>query len=217
MPPTTLELLTEQVELAEQLLAGRDAMLEPQDLPGRYGRVVKAVDRILQATHIEAVLGGRWAVWRHGYSARVTQDLDIALPADRIDEFRQVAAVSGFDLLKDQPGRWPKMIHQETGVQVDILPEGGRPGRPAKLAPTTIPHPRLMGAKAGQLQYMTLSSLIVLKLAADRERDQSDVVELLRANIDQVPALRKEVSAVHPQYVAAFDRLAQSAAESDER
>src|SRR5437868_15092330 len=99
MQEITLPFLTEQLELAEQLLAGRDAMLEPQDLPGRYGRAVRAIDHVLQATHIEAVLGGGWAVWRHGYAARITQDLDIALPTDQIDEFRRVASVSGFTLL----------------------------------------------------------------------------------------------------------------------
>jgi hypothetical protein len=216
MPPTTLAFLTEQVELAEQLQAGRDTMLEPQDLPGRYGRVVKAIDRVLQTTNIEAVLGGGWAVWRHGFTARVTQDLDIALPADRVDEFRRVAAVSGFDLLKTRPGRWPKMVHRETGVQLDIIPEGGRPGTPRKLAPTTVPHPAQMGASPGRLRYITISSLIVLKIAAGRERDESDVVELLRSNKNHIPAIRKDVEAAHRQYVVAFDRLLQSAQEQDE-
>jgi hypothetical protein len=146
MAQTTLAFLTEQLNLADELAAGRDTMLEPQDLPGRYGRVVRAIDQVLQATQIESVLGDGWAVWRHGYAARVTQDLDIALPADRIEEFRHVAAVSGFELLETKPGRWPKMIHKQTGVQVDILPEGARPGSTSKPAPTTIPHPRVLGA-----------------------------------------------------------------------
>lgn len=58
MGPTTLEFLTEQVELSEQLAAGRDVMLEPQDLPGRYGRAIRAIDHVLKVTNIEAVLGG---------------------------------------------------------------------------------------------------------------------------------------------------------------
>ena len=74
-------------------------MLDPQDLPGRYGRVVKAVDHLLQIIGCPAVLGGGWAVWRHGYVGRVTQDIDIALPADRIAEFLRAAAVAGFDVL----------------------------------------------------------------------------------------------------------------------
>ena len=44
----SLESLTQQLELADQLLAGTDRMFEPQDLPGRYGRVVRALDHLLQ-------------------------------------------------------------------------------------------------------------------------------------------------------------------------
>jgi len=97
-------------------------MLQPQDLPGRYGRVVHAIDHLLQIMDCESVLAGGWAVWRHGYSARVTQDLDIVLPANRVEEFMRVASVSGF---KEPPpkGRWPKLLHKETDVTVDILPE----------------------------------------------------------------------------------------------
>jgi hypothetical protein len=54
----TLESLTEQLELAEQLHAGRKKMFEPQELPGRYGRVVKALDRLLQAVGCEAAVAG---------------------------------------------------------------------------------------------------------------------------------------------------------------
>ncbi len=191
-------------------------MLEPQDLPGRYGRVVRAVDRVLHATGIEAVLGGGWAVWRHGYVGRVTQDLDIALPAARIDDFLMAASVSGFDRLPLQPGRWPKLLHKDTQIQVDILPEGARPGTASKRAPTTIPHPQQMGARAGSLGYIDFAWLIVLKLAAGRARDDSDVVELLRANPDQLATLRMHVAGVHADYLAKFDELARRTAEQED-
>jgi hypothetical protein len=124
----TGEALTRQLELADALLAGRNRMLEPQDLPGRYGRVVRALDRVLNACNCEAVVGGGWAVWRHGFVGRVTQDVDIALPKASVDDFLQAASVSGFEMISQPEGRWPKMRHRETGIEVDILPEGGRPG-----------------------------------------------------------------------------------------
>ena len=145
MSPITADFLAQQIELAEQLQAGRETMLEPQDLPGRFGRVVQSIDRVLQAIGAEAVLGGGWAVWRHGYTARVTQGLDIALPAGQVEEFLRVAAFSGFEVLPQPAGRWPKLSHKETGIRVDILPEGARPGTASKPAPTTIPHPTAMG------------------------------------------------------------------------
>jgi hypothetical protein len=188
-------------------------MFEPQDLPGRYGRAVKAVDHLLNVLQCPAVLGGGWAVWRHGYVGRVTQDLDIALPADRIPEFLQVASVTGFDLLPVRPGRWPKVLHKDTGIEVDILPEGGRPGTERKPAPTVIPHPTRMGAVGTALRYITLPALVELKLAAGRARDDSDVVELLRANADQVDSIRQHVAGVHSSYVHLFDELLDRARE----
>src|ERR1700677_2138576 len=146
MPPVTLEYLTERLELADQLRERRSTMLDPQDLPGRYGRVVKAVDHLLGILQCPSVLAGGWAVWRHGFVGRVTQDIDIVLPADRIEDFLRLAAVSGFEVLAQPQGRWPKVRHKDTDIMVDVLPEDGRPGTAAKLAPTTIRHPLKMGA-----------------------------------------------------------------------
>jgi hypothetical protein len=211
MNAVTPTLLRQQLELADQLLVRRAQMLEPQDLPGRYGRVVQAVDHVLQIIQCPAVLGGGWAVWRHGYVGRVTQDIDIALPADSTDEFLRVASVAGFEVLPRAEGRWPKVLHRDTGIQVDVLPEGGRPGTQSKQAPTTIPHPRAMGASGFVLRYATLNSLIELKIAAGRARDESDVVELVRANPNEVEAIRQHLATVHLDYVHAFDQLVQRA------
>lgn len=205
--------LVERFELADYLLFNRATMLDPQDLPGREGRVVRAIDHVLAVTQIEAVLGGGWAVWRHGYEGRLTQDIDIALPADRMDEFLRVASVAGFQLLPLQPGRWPKMIHRDTGVKVDILPEGARPGTAARPAPTTIPHPARMGAVAGALKYIDLLSLIELKIAAGRLQDDADLGKLIQANPDKVDAMREHLAGVHPQYVNDFERLLKRARE----
>jgi hypothetical protein len=50
-----------------------------------------------------------------------------------------------------------------------------------------------------------------LKLAAGRARDESDVVELIRANPDQVDSIRQSLARVHTDYVAAFDLLVERA------
>jgi len=217
MNSVTLEYLKERLELGDQLLARRATMFHPQDLPGRYGRVVKAVDHLLQAIQADAVLGGGWAVWHHGLVGRLTQDIDIALAAAQVEDFLHAASVAGFEVLPRQEGRWPKVLHKETGIQVDILPEGARPGSAARPAPTLIPHPAAMGASGKTLRYMQLDSLIELKLAAGRVRDESDVVELMRVNQDQFEAIRQHLATVHPDYVAAFDRLVQRAREQQDQ
>jgi hypothetical protein len=216
MNPVSLESLTERLELADQLLAGREKMFEPQDLPGRYGRVVKALDRLLLALACESVLGGGWAVWRHGFTGRITQDIDIVLPAKRIDEFVRAASVSGFEALPVTKGRWPKLLHKDTNVMVDILPEGARPGTDARPAPTTIPAPSHLGAIPGKLTYIPLPDLIELKLAAGRARDEADVVELIRANRDRIDGIRRHLTGVHPDYVQVFNRLVERAREQQD-
>jgi hypothetical protein len=205
----TSDILAQQLELADTLLTERNRMLEPQDLPGRYGRVVRALDQVLSACGCEAVVGGGWAVWRHGYVGRVTQDVDIALPKTSVDDFLRAASVSGFEVMDQPKGSWPKLLHRETGIEVDILPEGGRPGTASRPAPTTIPHPNQMGAARGVLKYISLSSLIELKLAAGRLRDEADVVELARENRDRVDDVRKHLAAVHSQYATRFEELLQ--------
>lgn len=213
MQPVTLDYLSERLELADRLLAGRSDMLDPQDLPGRYGRAVKAVDHVLRAMNGTSVLAGGWAVWRHGYVGRVTQDIDIVVAADEVDELLRLAGVSGFDILATPAGHWPKARHKETDIQVDLLPEGGRPGTASRPAPTTIPHPTTLGAEPGMLHYITLPGLVELKLAAGRIRDDADLVELIRANPDDVDALRRHLATVHPDYAQRFEELATHAAE----
>src|SRR5437016_5941883 len=145
MANATGHFLEDQLALADILRDMRPHMFSPQDLPGRYGRVVLAVDHLLEVVDCEAVLAGGWAVWHHGYIGRVTQDLDIVLAADSVDSLMRAASASGFEILASKPGRWPKLIHKDTGIQLDILPEGARPGVASKMAPTTIPHPDKMG------------------------------------------------------------------------
>jgi hypothetical protein len=211
MPVLEWDTLVEQLQLSDQLLAGRDTMLEPQDLPGRFGRVVKAIDRLLQVTQCPSALAGGWAVWRHGFLGRVTQDINIVLPADRVEDFMRAAEVSGFETSLQLPGRWPKVLHKYTQIKVDILPEGGRPGTDAKPAPTVIPHPLRLGAKVGKLGYIDFGGLIELKLAAGRARDEADVVELIRANPNHLNDIRQHLQSVHADYLQAFDQLAERA------
>ena len=191
MNPINLDYLTEKIELGDQLWAGKDTLFEQSDLPGRYGRVIKAIEHVLEATGFESVLAGGWAVWRHGFFARMTHDIDIVLARDHIDEFLRVASVSGFDVLEVPERRWPKLMHKDTDVQVAILPEGARPGTTASPAPTTIPNPKLtMGASGTKLRYVPLPVLIELKLAAGRVRDKFDIVELMRVHAEHEDVVR---------------------------
>ena len=145
----------------------------------------------------------------------MTQDIDIVLPAERIEAFLRAAAVSGFQVVPSTSGRWPKVAHKEPGIQVDILPEGQRPGTPPDFAPTTIPRPSALGAAGPTLRFTSLPALIELKLAAGRLKDQADVVELIRANGQQIDNIRERLTRVHAMYLAEFDRLIGQAKRDD--
>ena len=64
-----------------------------------------------------------------------------------------------------------------------------------------------MGAIRGKLRYSSLSSLIELKLAAGRLRDEADVLELARENRDQIDNIRRHLGAANSQYLDQFDEL----------
>ena len=64
-----------------------------------------------------------------------------------------------------------------------------------------------MGAAGFLLRYINLPALVELKLAAGRARDESDVIELVRANPDSVKAIREHLAGIHNQYLEEFDRL----------
>jgi hypothetical protein len=56
-----------------------------------------------------------------------------------------------------------------------------------------------------------------MKLAASRIGDEHDVVELIRANADQVEIIRAHLATIHADYVHAFDALVQRASAQQER
>ena len=203
--------------LAEQLLTMDASRSRPSDLPGRYGRVVADLDRLCRATKTRVSLVGGWAVWRHGYAGRVTEDIDVVVAADTIDELRRNAAHFGFADLAPPEGRWPKLSHLDTGIEVDLLPQDGRPGRPGRLAPTTIDHPESYREPDDDaVTYGHLPGLIELKLAAGRLKDQADVVALIEANPESLQTIRDHLQGVHPDYPPRFERLVDEA-ESDVR
>lgn len=185
----------------------------PRDLPGRYGRVVADLERLLQATNTLAVVAGGWAVWHHGYAGRVTEDVDLVIADEKLKELNRVAEVCGFDFLEPPKGRWPKLVHRETQIDVDLLPEGGVPGTPSNPAPVPIGHPDRYEAVASPLRYVSLLGLIELKLGASRAKDIADIIELINAHPDQLDALRAALGLIHPSYQERFGELIEQAAE----
>jgi hypothetical protein len=58
--------------------------------------------------------------------------------------------------------------------------------------------------------------LVELKLAAGRARDESDVVELIRANADAVDEIRQHLASAHSDYSSAFERFVERARDQED-
>jgi len=55
-----------------------------------------------------------------------------------------------------------------------------------------------------------------LKLAAGRGRDESEIIEFIRANPERAEVIRGHLAGVHDQYVTEFDRLLARASEHED-
>ena len=185
----------------------------PENLPGRYGRVIVDLKRLLLTTDALSVVAGGWAVWHHGYAGRITEDVDIVVAKSAIKDLERAAAVCGFDFLTPPEGRWPKLQHRETEIDVDLLPEGGIPGTPSNRAPVAIRGPLTYGAIEKTLQYISLPGLVELKLGAGRAKDTADLIELIQTHPGRIGELRKNVASVHTSYGPKFDQLVSQAEE----
>ena len=200
-------------EIAEQLLIMDTETTEPRDLPGRYGRVVRDLERLLAATDTLSVVAGGWAVWRHGFAGRVTEDVDIVVPLDRLRVLQSAAPLCGFNYLPPPEGRWPKLQHRETNIEVDFLPEDRLPGTPARPALVPIGHPSRYQASLDGLRFISLPGLIELKIGAGRAKDIADIIALIKHNPHQLAAIADHLQEIHPEYAMRFSELIQQAAD----
>jgi hypothetical protein len=206
--------LLNALTLADALLATDGGkIIQPRELPGRYGRVIRDLERLFVATDVHAVVAGGWAVWLHGYVGRVTQDVDIVIPAVSQEAVLQVAPMFGFDVLPVREGVWPKLTHRETDIDVDLMPEAGIPGTPTRPGPVPIRHPSVYGAKAGELSFIELSGLFELKLGSHRARDVADLVELIKVNPSQLDEIGQQLKQVHPDFSEELRHLIRQADE----
>lgn len=183
----------------------------PRDLPGRYGRAIHDLERLLTAADALSVVAGGWAVWRHGYAGRVTEDVDIVVAEEKIERLHQLAENFGFDFFLPPAGRWPKMNHRATKIDVDILPEAGVPGTPSRPAPVPIGNPSRYQAVAGSLVFIPLSGLVELKLGAGRAKDIADLVELIKAHRTELEPILEYLATVHSSYPDRFSALIRQA------
>jgi hypothetical protein len=148
------------------------------------GRVFETLTRLaarLAAAEIDYVVVGGMAMAVHGF-VRPTEDIDIRLTAEGLEEFRRSLIGRGF--VAAFPGATRKFKDAQTGVEIEVLTTGGFPGD-GKPKPVSFPNPAVVAVDYNGIKVIELSKLIELKLASGtsargRLRDLADVQDLIR-------------------------------------
>lgn len=134
------------------------------------------------------VIGGV-AVIHHGYR-RYTHDVDALYSYHDAGILKRLE--SDFRLVLRAESGWHHLEHRETGVRLELIPEGGL---------TTygfIPAPKTAGGENG---VISLSGLIWLKLVSGRSKDDADVIEVAKVRMAEVEAcLAKLPSELHERF-----------------
>ena len=113
------------------------------------GGCVRVLDRLLEALP----MARQW--WQGAGRlapslprARVTQDVDIVVPAGLVDALIRAASVGGFEVPPRGVGMWPSFRRKESDIRVDLLPEGNT-GAVRKAGPHDDPASVPLGGPAG--------------------------------------------------------------------
>ena len=127
-----------------------------------------------------AVMGGM-ALFEHGYE-RFTEDIDLLVTPEGLRAIMDRPEALG--CVRPFPDR-KQVWDIETGVRIDFFVTGTYPGD-GKPNPVAFPDPATVGVDRDGVTYLTLPTLIELKLASGitggvhRMRDLADAIELIK-------------------------------------
>jgi hypothetical protein len=159
-------------------------------------RLVKRLDK---AGIPYAILGGM-AVFAHGHK-QATDDVDVLVAADCFSVLRDRFVP---DRYTPSPERPRKFVDVKNDVIVHFRFAGASP-RGTKMGPIVFPRPDEIAETIDGIHYVTLVSLIELKLAARRFRDLGDVANLIAVhNLDE-SFLQKLHPSLHRDYLVCLD------------
>lgn len=190
-------LSTERLEhLMESVMFVRDGA------SGRFAATFDSLERLANDNGLAIALVGGMAAIHYGY-ATTTEDIDILLATDQAEAFLRVAPAYGFVVRRRSPRGWHLLEHS-SGVEVDVVPEGGMP---RDDAPVPVPSPAKVGVSTG-LAYASLEGWIEIKLGSNRLKDRSHVAEVLkRLQPDALERVEHHLQAIHPVLAARYKEL----------
>jgi hypothetical protein len=145
-------------------------------------RTLRKIARRLDELGIPYAVAGGMALDAHGFR-RLTVDVDILVTRDSLRSIH--AHLEGLGYVPPFTGS-KNLRDTEHGVRIKFLLAGDFPGD-GKPKPVAFPNPEATGVEINGVRYLSLPSLVELKLAAGmtggvhRLKDFADVVALIEA------------------------------------
>lgn len=149
----------------------------------RQSSVFDALHKIakrLDAIEVPYAIVGGMALFQHGFR-RFTEDVDILVTREGLKKIH--TQLSGLGYLP--PHRQSKHLRDtDLGIRIEFLTTGDYPGD-GKKKPVAFPDPGTASFDADGIKYVTLPTLIELKIASGmtnsgRLKDLADVIELIK-------------------------------------
>ncbi|UBF28149.1 nucleotidyltransferase family protein [Kovacikia minuta CCNUW1] len=168
---------------------------------GKVYETLQNLSQSLSRAGIDYAVIGGMALVIYGY-VRATQDVDLLLSREGLDEFKRSLVGRGF--VPAFPGANRMFRDTTTGVTVEILITGEFPGD-GKPKPISFPDPAVAAVERDGIQVIQLTKLIELKLAsglsaADRLKDLADVQELIRVLNLPIALAEQLDESIRPEY-----------------
>ncbi|MFI5460292.1 MAG: hypothetical protein ACHRXM_33160 [Isosphaerales bacterium] len=144
-------------------------------------RTLRKIARRLEDLGVPYAVAGGMALEAHGFR-RLTVDVDILVNRDGLKTIHEKLAGPGYI----QPFSGSKHLRDtEHGVRIEFLVAGEFPGD-GKPKAVAFPEPEAVGVGINGVRYLSLPSLVELKLASGmtnlgRMKDLADVQELIKA------------------------------------
>jgi hypothetical protein len=163
-------------------------------------QTTRRLARRLDRARIPYAIMGAMAVNAHG-ARRTTDDVDLLINSHGLERFRERFVGRWYEPVAGRPRRF---VDRQSGVTIDVLVTGGRPGF-GQPTPLRFPEPRGAARVIEKIRYLKLPRLIELKLAARRHYDFGDVVFLIRVHDLDESYLKHLHPAVHKDFLECLE------------
>jgi hypothetical protein len=205
------------VEAAEALYRNAAAVraVEGREV-NQFTKALEALERLASTIDAPlAIVGGLAGI--HHQAAVTTLDIDVVVPADKLDAVVAEAVHCGLVVKHSSSDGWHRLAFtdEQGEVAIKVVPAGQKSTRDPIYAPAT-PSPQELGVARG-LGYASFDGWVALKLVANRDKDRYHLIEALkRASEASIASVAVRLRQFDPIYLKEFERLV-AAAEAEKQ